>query len=91
MTYRAKDGLHFWAQHHEKWWNQHITNIFVCVSQTWKICAVLEEHHFVVVKISKANVLKTIDLISINVFIWLIFALLQHVSNLDQPILKSGG
>jgi len=40
-----------------------------CVCQTWKIRAVGEEHHLVVAKISKANVFKTIDLISINLFL----------------------
>jgi len=68
MTCNAKDGIHFLSQDHEKWWNQHFTHLFACVSQTWKICAIGNDHHFVVDKISKANILKTIDLISINLF-----------------------
>jgi len=71
MPRKAKDGLSFWAQDHEKWWNQRFTHLFACASQTWKIFVSGWRSPLTVVvaaKISKANILKTTDLISINLF-----------------------
>jgi len=48
--------------------NQHFTHLFASVNQTWKICESGSRAPLIAI-ISKANTLKTTDLISINLFL----------------------